>query len=220
MSSDPHSRPDSAARRRFGLARRVRRLAGAFGAGAPTAAALALSLTLASCAGGEPATFDLNAAKPVSARPLQAQLRVGEPIAAIDLDSDRILVRVGPDQLATLAGARWSARLPLLVQSRLTQTFENAHLLGKVGGHGATTSADYDLDVEIRKFELDAAQMRVEADLAVKIVATVGGRVVAAEIFTAEAPVGSTDGAAVSAALDGALSSVMRRIVAFVSTRL
>ena len=219
MSSDPHSRPDSAARRGFALARRVCRLAGAFGAGAPTAAALALGLLLASCA-GEPDTFDLNAAKPVSARPLQAQLRVSEPIAAIDLDSDRILVRVGPEQFATLAGARWSARLPLLVQSRLTQTFENAHLLGKVGGHGATTSADYDLDVEIRKFELDAAQMRVEADLAVKIVATVGGRVVAAEIFTAEAPVGSTDGAAVSAALDGALSSVMRRIVAFVSTRL
>ena len=219
MSSDPHSRPDSAARRGFALARRVCRLAGAFGAGAPTAAALALGLLLASCA-GEPGAFDLNAAKPVSARPLQAQLRVSEPIAAIDLDSDRILVRVGPEQFATLAGARWSARLPLLVQSRLTQTFENAHLLGKVGGHGATTSADYDLDVEIRKFELDAAQMRVEADLAVKIVATVGGRVVAAEIFTAEAPVGSTDGAAVSAALDRAFSSVMKRIVAFVSTRL
>jgi len=219
MSSDPHSRPDSAARRGFALARRVCRLAGAFGAGAPTAAALALGLLLASCA-GEPGAFDLNAAKSVSARPLQAQLRVSEPIAAIDLDSDRILVRVGPEQFATLAGARWSARLPLLVQSRLTQTFENAHLLGKVGGHGATTSADYDLEVEIRKFELDAAQMRVEADLAVKIVATVGGRVVAAEIFTAEAPVGSTDGAAVSAALDRAFSSVMKRIVAFVSTRL
>jgi cholesterol transport system auxiliary component len=219
MSSDPQSGPDSAARRGFALARRVRRLAGAFGAGAPTAAALALGLLLASCA-GKPDAFDLNAAKPVSARPLQAQLRVGEPIAAIDLDSDRILVRVGPEQFATLAGARWSARLPLLVQSRLTQTFENAHLLPKDGGHGATTSADYDLEVEIRKFELDAAQMRVAADLAVKIVATVGGRVVAAETFTAEAPVGSTDGATVSAALDGALSSVMRRIVAFVSTRL
>ena len=180
-----------------------------------------MGLLLASCA-GEPVanTFDLNAAKPVSARPMRAQLRVRQPVAGIDLDSDRILVRVGPEQLATLAGARWSARLPLLVQSRLTQTFENAHLLHKVGGRGATTSADYDLEVEIRKFELDAAQMRVEADLAVKIVATVGGRVVAAEIFTADAPVGSTDGAAVSAALDGALSSVMRRIVAFVSTRL
>ena len=219
MSSDPHSRPDSAARRGFALARRVCRLAGAFGAGAPTAAALALGLLLASCA-GEPGAFDLNAAKPVSARPLQAQLRVSEPIAAIDLDSDRILVRVGPEQVATLARARWSGRLPLLVQTRLTQTFENANLLRQVGGHGATTSADYDLDVEIRKFELDAAQMRVEADLAVKIVATVGGRVVAAEIFAAEAPVGSTDGAAVSAALDGALSSVMKRIVAFVSSRL
>ena len=100
------------------------------------------------------------------------------------------------------------------------QTFANANLLRRVGGRGATTSADYDLDVEIRRFELDVAQMRVAVDLAVKIVSAGGADVAAAEIFTAEAPVASTDGAAVSAALDGALSSVMRRIVAFVSTRL
>ncbi len=62
--------------------------------------------------------------------------------------------------------------------------------------------------------------MRVEVDLAAKIVSVGGGRVVAAEIFAAEAPVASTGGATVSAALDGALSSVMKRIVAFVSTRL
>jgi cholesterol transport system auxiliary component len=82
-----------------------------------------LGLLLASCA-GEPVanTFDLNAAKPVSARPMRAQLRVRQPVAGIDLDSDRILVRVGPEQVATLARARWSDRLPLLVQSRLTQT--------------------------------------------------------------------------------------------------
>ena len=180
-----------------------------------------MGLLLASCA-GEPVanTFDLNAAKPVSARPMRAQLRVRQPVAGIDLDSDRILVRVGPEQVATLARARWSDRLPLLVQSRLTQTFANANLLRRVGGRGATTSADYDLDVEIRRFELDVAQMRVAVDLAVKIVSAGGADVAAAEIFTAEAPVASTDGAAVSAALDRAFSSGMKRIVAFVSTSL
>jgi cholesterol transport system auxiliary component len=221
ISADPHSKPGSARRRGFALARCARWRAGAFGAGAPRAAALALGLLLASCAGESVVdTFDLNAVRPVSARPMQAHVRVGEPIAAVDLDSDRILVRVGPEQVATLAGARWSGRLPLLVQSRLTQTFENAHLSRQVGGRGATSNADYDLDVEIRRFELDVAQMRVEADLAVKIVPAAGGSVVAAKVFTAEAPVASTDGAAVSAALDRAFSSVMKRIVAFVSTRL
>ncbi len=214
MSADPLSTP----RRALAQSRRSR--AGGFGAGARDAAAVAVALLLASCAGGPaPDTFDLNAARPASARPLREQLRVSEPIAGVDLDSDRILVRTGPQEVATLAGAKWSDRLPLLVQSRLTQTFENANLLRQVGRR-ATAAADYDLDIDIRAFELDVAQSRVKVDLAVKIVTAGGGRVVAAQIFTAEAPVASTGGAAVSAALDGALSSVMTRIVAFVATRL
>lgn len=150
---------------------------------------------------------------------MTARLRISEPIAGADLDSDRILVRTSPQEVATLAGAKWADRLPLLVQSRLTQTFENANLLRQVGDR-ATASADYELNVDIRAFELDVAQSRVEVDLAVKIVTAVGGRVVAAQIFTAEAPVASTSGAAVSAALDDALSSVMTRIVAFAAARL
>ena len=212
-------KPFSTAACALALARSRRSRIDGFGAGA-RAAVVALGVLLASCAGGAvPDTYDLSAARPVSARPLRAQLRISEPVAGIDLDSDRILVRTGPQEVATLAGARWSDRLPLLVQSRLTQTFENANLLRQVGRR-ATASADYALDVDIRAFELDVPRSRVEVDLAVKIVAVGGGRVVAAQIFTAEAPVASTSGAAVSAALDRALSSVMTRIVAFVSTRL
>jgi cholesterol transport system auxiliary component len=194
---------------------------------ARAAAAIAAGLLLASCAGG-PAedTFDLSAARPAPARPLRGQLRIAEPLAAIDLDSERILVRAGPQEIATLAGAKWSDRLPLLVQSRLTQTFENANLSGQAGrlsgqaGRRPATAADYDLDIDIRAFDLDAARSRVEVDFAIKIVSAGSGRVVAAEIFTDEAPVASTSGAEVSAALDGALSSVMMRIVAFVARRL
>jgi ABC-type uncharacterized transport system auxiliary subunit len=40
------------------------------------------------------------------------------------------------------------------------------------------------------------------------------------EIFTADAAVASTNPATVAVAMDGALSSVMKRIVAFVATRL
>ena len=216
MSQDPLPTPGCA----LGLAKPGRPRAGGFGAGARRAAALAAGLLLASCASGPPpAAFDLSAATPAPARPLRAQLRIAEPLAGVDLDSDGILVRTGPQEVATLAGAKWSERLTLLVQSRLTQTFENANLLRQVGPR-PTSGADYDLDVEIRKFELDVARSRVEIDLAVRIVSAGSGRIVAAQIFTAEAPVASTGGAEVSAALDSALSSVMTRIVAFVSTRL
>ncbi len=220
MSVDLPSTQGRARRRGRALAKSRRSWAGGFGAGAPRAAAIALGLLLASCAGGSVLdTFDLSAARPAPARPLRGQLRIAEPLAAIDLDSESILVRTGRQEVATLAGAKWSDRLPLLVQSRLTQTFENANLLGQVGRRPAT-AADYDLDIDIRAFDLDAARSRVEADFAVKIVSSGSGRVVAAEIFTDEAPVASTNGAEVSAALDGALSSVMTRIVAFVARRL
>jgi cholesterol transport system auxiliary component len=194
------SRPPVARRRRFGLA------------------ALALALPLAACGGAPLDTYELSAAKPPPVRQLGARVRVAEPLATLDLDSERILVRAGPQQLATLAGAKWPDRLPLIVQARLTQSFENAGLVGQVTRDPAAAAA-YELDLDIRKFDLDLARSRVEIDIAAKLVSASGG-VAAAEIFTADAAVASTDPATVAAAMNGALSSVMKRIVAFVATRL
>jgi cholesterol transport system auxiliary component len=181
-------------------------------------AILVAGLFLAACAGSPVNSFDLTAANPPAARALRAPLRIAEPTAGIDLDSDRILVRTGPQEVATLAGAKWSDRLPLLVQSRLIQTFQNAHLMDQVGRR-VGTSGGYELDLDIRAFELDAAQSRVKVDVAVKLVAREGGHVVAAQMFTAEEPVASPSAPAVTAALDGALDQVMTQIVAFASTK-
>jgi len=86
-----------------------------------------------------------------------------------------------------------------------------------VGQVGRNDAAPYELDIDIRTFELDVSQSRVKVDFAAKLVASNGGRTLAARVFTAEIPVASTAPAAVSAALDSALSSVMTEIVAFVS---
>jgi cholesterol transport system auxiliary component len=181
-------------------------------------AAAALALALAACSGAPLTVYDLTAARPPAARPLHAQFRVAEPVATLDLDSDRILVRTGPQQMATLAGAKWPDRLPLIVQARLTQSFQNAGLARQVG-RDPVTAAGYELDLDIRKFDLDVARSRVEIDIAAKLVSASGG-VAAAEIFAADAPVASTAPATVAAAMDDALKSVMKRIVAFVATRL
>lgn len=193
-------RPPDARRRCFGLA------------------ALTLALPLAACGGAPLDTYDLDAARPAPARAFAARVRVAEPLATLDLDSERILVRTGGRQLAALADAKWPDRLPLIVQARLTQSFQNAGLARQVSRNPAI-AADYVLNLDIRRFDLDVARARVEIDVAVKLVAT-SGAVAAAEIFTADAPVASTAPATVAAAMDGALSSVMKRIVAFVATRL
>ena len=181
-------------------------------------AAAAAALTLAACASGPaPTMYDLGAAKPPPARALRAQIRVGQPTATAELDSDRILVR-NSDTLATLAGARWSESLPALFRARLAQSFQNAGLARWIDGPAA--NADYEVDLDIRAFELDAETKEVHVDVAAWVVSLGSGRIRADQIFTLRTPVASTDAADVAAAMDQAASTVMTEIVKFVARTL
>ena len=159
----------------------------------------------------------MSAASVPGAHRLRAQIAIREPVASLDLDGQRILVRTGPETVAYLSGAQWSDRLPTLIQTRLVQTFQNAHLL-QVGRAGGGVAADYNLELDIRAFELDAKAVQADVDIAAKIVSITGGHVVAARIFKMQVPAGGTSGAQATAALNIALSAVMTQIVAFVST--
>jgi cholesterol transport system auxiliary component len=182
------------------------------------AAAGALALALIGCASGPTGTlYDLSAARPPPARAVRAQFRVGQPTATADLDSDRFLVR-DSQTLATLAGARWPETLPGLFRARLAQSFQNAGLARSIDGPAA--NANYEVDLDIRAFELDAQSKEVNVDIAAWIVSLGSGRIVADQIFTLRTPVASTDPADVAAAMDQAASTVMTEIVAFVAKKL
>jgi len=194
------------------------RVGGGFWGRSKFAAAGALALALAACGGGPPATmYDLAAATPPQARGLRAQIRVGQPTATANLDSDRILVR-DSDTLATLADARWSESLPALFRTRLAQSFQNAGLARWIDGPAA--NAEYEIDLDIRAFELDAQAKEVHLDIAAWVVSLGSGRIRANQIFTLSEPVASTDPAAVAAAMDQAASTVMADIVKFVDKTL
>ena len=120
--------------------------------------------------------------------------------------------------LALLPGGRWPQQLSSLFRARLVETFQNAGLARSLAGGGAT--ADYELDLDIRAFELDAAKSEAHVDVAARIVSLTSGRVADVEIFSAREPVASTDAASVAAALDRASAAVMTRIVAFVAGKL
>lgn len=178
---------------------------------------LACCVALASCASAPPETFDLRAAPAPRVATLHAPLAIREPVASLDLDSQRILVRTGPGTLATMAGAQWADRLPALVQAKLVQTFQNANQLRFIGRSGAGFAADYVMELDIRAFELDVKKSEATIDIAVKILNARSGRVVAAQIFTAAAPAAGAGAAAAASALDAALSMLMPRIVTFAS---
>jgi cholesterol transport system auxiliary component len=175
-------------------------------------APLLFAAWLGACAGDPQAAFDLAPATPRPQRTVHAQVHVLDPVVPTDLETDRILVRTGASE-AVLAGARWTGPLPSLIQSRLSDSLQNAYDAPKVD----RAVGDYNLETDVRAFELDADQKQVVVELVVKLVSARDNHVAAVKTFKAQAPVASTDPGVVTAALNGALFGLMAQIVGFVA---
>jgi cholesterol transport system auxiliary component len=177
------------------------------------AAASVLTLELGGCASA-PQAYGL---QPAKSRALTARgtLAIPQPDAAPPLDSDLIVVREGGDRLASLSGAQWVARLTLLVQNRLVQSFENAGLAGSVRTDGAP--ADKKLALDIRRFDIDAPTREARVEISARLVTESSGRTAAAKIFSASEPVAEIAGAEPALALDRAFGQVSRQIVVWAS---
>lgn len=190
-------------------------------AGRIASIAFTLELLSACASTAPPATFDLTAPYTgVAGRPVHGQLVVSEPSASSPLDSDRIVIRAGPQSLALLKDTQWVDPLPQLVQSRLIQTFENGHLLSSVGYPGQGITGDVVLNTEIRQFDVNAATGEATVEISGKLIKVSTGRILAAQIFSARAPGSAADGAHASAALDSALGQVMKQIVAWAAGKI
>jgi cholesterol transport system auxiliary component len=170
-----------------------------------------LSLALGGCASlaAPPQSFDLHSAQPKARR---SSLRLAvETQAVTPFDSDLIVVRGLDDSLSRAPGAVWADKLPVLVQSRTIESFENAGLARQIVS--LPQSGDYVLRLSIRRFDVSAATRMAEVDIAARLVPASGGEAVAAKIFSASEPVGEIAGAAPAMALDRALGSVLRQII-------
>lgn len=179
------------------------------------------SLSLVGCAGAPPRTFDLSALPGAAGRAGggRGQLVISAPVATAALDSERILVRSGAEEIAYLPGAQWGDRLPLLVQARLVQSLENAHLLAAVSRTGQGVSGDWAMSGEVRRFEIDAPSGRAEVEITVKLANNASGRIVGAMVARGSAPGSTASGEAATSALDAALAQALAQIVAFVRGR-
>lgn len=193
--------------------------------GSSFALALMAALPLAGCGtlgSSSLDTYDLTAPTTVKTlKPGRAQVVVALPTALQALDSERILVRSTSGQVSYVAGAQWADKLPQLVQARLIQTFENAKRIGTVGRPEDKLVPDVNLVIEIRSFEIDLSNGgNAVVTLSARMVGEQGGRIVAANIFTASVPSGGTDGAHASAALNEALRHVLADVVVWTATKI
>jgi cholesterol transport system auxiliary component len=186
------------------------------------AAALSGALALAGCAG--PAaltTFTLSAPEQPVTGPMRLPglLLIAQPTAIQLLSTDRIVVRDQGGSLSYLPGVQWADQLPALIQSRMVATFENTSRLGSVSRPGDRVTPDFQLNVEIRRFEIDATTGQAVVELSVRAVNEATGQIAQARVFRAGVPIAAIDGGSAVAGLDLALSEVMLEIVRWTGSR-
>lgn len=173
------------------------------------------ALMLAGCGAEQLASFDLAAVPTTKMRAgaIRGVLAIAEPNADGPLDSERIVIRTGPDQLAYLAGAKWADNLPALLQSKIIASFENARLMKSVVRPGG--ASDYSLHVDVRRFEVNVTDNIARIEMSARIVSDRTGRPVAAKVFSATTPADRTADGKAAEALDAALANVLRQMVSW-----
>jgi phospholipid/cholesterol/gamma-HCH transport system substrate-binding protein len=145
-----------------------------------------------------------------------AQLAVGEPTVTLQLDSQRILVVPATDRPG-FSDAQWSDSIPKLVQARLVQGFENFNLARAVTRTSPDVSADQQLLLDIRSFQVGSAKgLIAEVVLTAKVVSK-DGRVLGSKIFAQQAALSELNPATAAAAINEAFGKAAADIVVWAS---
>ncbi len=152
-----------------------------------------------------PATFP-----PIAKLPA-GQLTVPQPTAVIVLDTQRILLQRDGGEVPVFDNVRWADSLPLLIQNRVIEAFENANY-PRVGTDSGNVKGDFKLLLDLGQFRIDATPA---ADVAYTAkVVDAHGRVIGSKSFVAKQPLATTDDAAAAAhALNVAFGAVTTDMV-------
>jgi cholesterol transport system auxiliary component len=149
-----------------------------------------------------------------AAAPVDWQLAVETPLASDALDTARIVVMPSPGVIEVYPGARWSDSAPALLRNLIVQGFEDSRRIVGVGSAASGLRADYALAIELRDFQLEVnpathAQIRLQ----VRLLDYTSNRVLAGQMFSAEAPAAGRDAAAAFAGFQDALNRIVPELV-------
>ncbi|HZQ00656.1 MAG TPA: ABC-type transport auxiliary lipoprotein family protein [Reyranella sp.] len=81
------------------------------------------------------------------------QLAVEVPAAAANLNTGRIAIALTPTSSDYYAKAAWTDRAPLMIQTRIVDSFENSHKIVAVARESIGLRANYVLQPDLRNFE-------------------------------------------------------------------
>jgi phospholipid/cholesterol/gamma-HCH transport system substrate-binding protein len=161
-------------------------------------------------------TYDVTAVKDFS-KPAEMpswQLVVPEPTALLALNSDKIKMRPADGaESSDIPDARWSDNIPILLQEKFIQSFENAGYSQAVSRPRDGFEAGFQLLLDIRSFSLvTGAEPHGELEFEAKILGP-NSKIIAAKAFHTTAPATGTDAAAAAAALNQAFAEAAKELV-------
>jgi cholesterol transport system auxiliary component len=130
-------------------------------------------------------------------RATSAQLVVELPTAPGALSTDRILIRPRPLQAAYLPDAKWAEEAPVMVQTLLLRSLEDANAFRYVGRRPLGTSGDYALVSELTDFQAEATPdgktAVIRLRLTARLVREEDATVLASRTFNTQSAAASTD---------------------------
>ena len=141
------------------------------------------------------------------------QLSITAPTTIVALDTQRIMIRNPEGLVPAFESFRFADSIPLIMQSRLVQGYENAGYT-TVGTDASGIAGDFQLQTNIRKFELNTIGTPTgEVAFMAKLMDT-GGTVIDAKLFEASVPVSDiTKPEVIAAAIDKAFGKAATDLI-------
>ncbi len=142
------------------------------------------------------------------------QIAVAEVTAPVGFQTQKIMSRAREGGVITLGEMQWTEATPKLIQLKLVDAFQNAGLGGAVGLAFDSGQPDFQLLLELRRFEIDLWEKKAVVEISARIVGK-DGRVAEAKLFSAAAPAAVADGEPAAEALSQAFGETAKAIVAW-----
>ena len=149
------------------------------------------------------------------------QLVVGTPIASADLDTTRIALTREPGVVEYFAKGAWADNAPVLLQTKLIESFESSGSILAVGRDAAGLRPDYVLQSELRDFEAEFGGSEIPTihlRLAAKLVRMPDRRIVTSVTIDQQVPAAGGSLNQIVDAFDRAAGEAFEQVVVKVLT--
>lgn len=144
-------------------------------------------------------------------------VQVQRPVAPAGLSGDEIAIAVAEDQLAYMAGARWIAPTPVIIQSLIVDTFHAGNDGVEPVRPTDAIRGRFELRIDVREFEAfydrgDNSAPLVRVRMAARLIESDGRELVASQVFSSDVRASANRAGAIVDAFNSASTEVANEL--------